>query len=470
MRSNLREFFSAGSRLLLSMIAAGALEGADKPSSKVENHDLPTQVISFVREKERYIRTLSQEYKLEFPAELSDFLAAARKGDGPEADALYTTLRDQYVGPFESKQEEKFAAVVVQSSLEIVLAIQELGGTDPKYAIALGQEIIRSIPRGSIYFGGTDAGRGIVTALSSSPANGDPFYTIAQSAVASGRYLTYLRAMFEGQIFTPTSADSQRAFQEYLADAQRRLEHDQKFPQEPRQIKPGEDVRKSGTGVQVSGQVAVTAINGAIVKAIFDQNADRQFFVEENYALEWMYPHLTPHGLIMKVNRKPFERIPAEIIRKDHQFWSEQQTKYLGEWLKPETSVKEVCRVAEKLFVARDYQGFSGEPGFLKNEPACRNYSKLRSAIAGVYAWRLKNSNDAGEQKQMADEANFAFRQAFAFCPYNPEVVFRFAALLTAAKRYDDALLIAELAEKLDVGSGNFGTLSKELRRLKAQP
>ena len=442
---------------------------ADKPSAP-RQPGVPPQVISFIREKERYIRTLAGEFKLEFPEELVEFLAAARKGDESQLDDLYAVLRDKYPAGSASGDEEKFGAVIWQSALEILLALQEFVRTDPKYALAMGRDIIQSMPRGSIYFGGTDAGRGIVTALSAAPANGDPVFTIAQSALASGRYLTCLRTMFEGQIFTPTSADSQRAFQEYLADAQRRLEHDQKFPQEPRQIKPGEDVRKTGNGVvQVSGQVAVTGINGAIVKAIFDQNSDRQFFVEENYALDWMYPHLTPHGLIMKLNRKPFERIPPEIVQKDRQFWSEQQARCLGKWLTPETPVKEVCRVAEKLFVAKDYQGFSGDQEFLKNERACRNYSRLRTSIGGIYAWRLKNSNDANEKKQMADEADFAFRQAFAFCPYSPEAVFRFAALLNSAKRYDDALLIVELAGKLDVGSANFTDAAKEIRRVKAQ-
>ena len=85
------------------------------------------------------------------------------------------------------------------------------------------------------------------------------------------------------EILTPSNEDSQRAFQEYLGDAQRRLDHDKKAPNEPRQIKPGEDVRVIDNRVQVSGQVAVMAINGLLTKVIFDKNPNHEFYVEESF-------------------------------------------------------------------------------------------------------------------------------------------------------------------------------------------
>jgi len=58
--------------------------------------------------------------------------------------------------------------------------------------------------------------------------------------------------MAAGFIF-PTDDESQTAFQDYLADAQARLKSGK--------LKPGEDVRIINDRVQVSGQVAVMAIN-----------------------------------------------------------------------------------------------------------------------------------------------------------------------------------------------------------------
>jgi hypothetical protein len=74
------------------------------------------------------------------------------------------------------------------------------------------------------------------------------------------------------EIITPTPEDSRTASTNTIYDAQRRLQHDADFPNEPRQIKPGEDVHLDGPGVQVSGQVAVMSINGLLTKVIFDKN------------------------------------------------------------------------------------------------------------------------------------------------------------------------------------------------------
>ena len=43
----------------------------------------------------------------------------------------------------------------------------------------------------------------------------------------------------------------------------------------------------------------------------------------------------------------------------------------------------------------------------------------------------------------MSKEAEFAYKQAFAFCPYSPEAVFRFVNLLIGHQQIDDALLVA---------------------------
>ena len=90
------------------------------------------------------------------------------------------------------------------------------------------------------------------------------------------------------EMYIATPEDSQRCFQEYLADAQRRLQLNQ--------LKPGEDVRVIDNRVQVSGQVAVMAINGLLTKVMFDANPKNEFYVEESFPLDWMYPHLTPSG------------------------------------------------------------------------------------------------------------------------------------------------------------------------------
>ncbi|MEI9962257.1 MAG: hypothetical protein WDM76_14325 [Limisphaerales bacterium] len=71
-----------------------------------------------------------------------------------------------------------------------------------------------------------------------------------------------------------------------MEDAQRRMQTGQ--------LRPGEDVHVENGRVQVSGQVAVMMINGLLCKVIFDHNPTNEFFVEESFPLEWMYPYETP--------------------------------------------------------------------------------------------------------------------------------------------------------------------------------
>lgn len=264
------------------------------------------------------------------------------------------------------------------------------------------------------------------------------------------------------EINIATVEDSSKSFTEYVEDARRRLDHDQRVPNEPKQIKPGEDVRyDEATGrIQVSGQVAVMSINGLLTKVMFDKNPDHDFYVEESFPLEWMYPHLTPSGIIMKINRQPLPEMTQEIVDRDHRFWSKYSERLIGNWIDYDTSVSNICRVAEQVYVKRNYQGLKvdgkdvlPDSRFVRDDDAQKAFSKLRSAIAGVYFWRINEAGRRGnlaEQQRMIKECDFAFRQAFAFCPFSPEAVFRYTNLLISMGRIDDALLIARTFQKLD--------------------
>jgi tetratricopeptide (TPR) repeat protein len=231
------------------------------------------------------------------------------------------------------------------------------------------------------------------------------------------------------------------------------LQHDSQFPNEPRQIKPGEDVHSDGVHVQVSGQVAVMSINGLLTKVIFDKNPDHEFYEEESFPLDWMYPHLTPFGVIMKINREPLPEITQDIIDKDHAFWSQFSRRTIGNWITYDTSVKDICAWAEKVYLRHHFGGFTGDRNFVRDDDAQKAFSKLRSSIASsIYQWRSRaqNSHSPAEKERVTKEAEFAFKQAFAYCPYSPEAVFHFMDLLLSANRIDDALMVLKTCHKLD--------------------
>jgi thioredoxin-like negative regulator of GroEL len=68
----------------------------------------------------------------------------------------------------------------------------------------------------------------------------------------------------------------------------------------------------------------------------------------------------------------------------------------------------------------------------------------------------------------MLKEAEFAFKQAYAYCPYSPEAIFRYINLLITMGRVDEAILMATTSQKLDPFNAQIEGLIYELKRIKA--
>ena len=217
-------------------------------------------------------------------------------------------------------------------------------------------------------------------------------------------------------------------------------------------------------------------INGLLTKVIFDHNPKNEFFVEESFPLDWMYPYLTPFGIIMKINRQPLPSLTEDILNRDHQFWKQFSKRLTGDIIDYDTPLKQITDWIEKTYLRHDLNGFTGDRRFLHDDDAQKSFSKLRSSIGGIYAWRLgplsppeyRPKNDA-EYQRLLKETDFAFRQAFAFCPYSPEAVFRYAQLLLQLRRFDDAFLVAETCLKLDPYNGQVRGLLESIRSYKKQ-
>jgi tetratricopeptide (TPR) repeat protein len=271
------------------------------------------------------------------------------------------------------------------------------------------------------------------------------------------------------EIYIPSPDDSQRCFQDYMEDVQHRMPLGQ--------MMPGEDVHVDSSGrMQVSGQVAVMMINGLLCKVIFDHNPNNEFFIEESFPLPWMYPYETPFSIIMKINRNPLRELPDDVFKRDHAFWSKYSDRLIGNWITYDTSVKEIVDFIEKVYLRHNYAGFKGDLKFVRDDQAQKAFSKLRSSQAGVYAWRLgpqcpeeyRQKTPAGTQA-LVREADFACKQAFAFCPYSPEAVIRYVNFLLQYGRIDDALLVAQTCHQLDPYNPQGTTLVKQLEDIKNQ-
>jgi tetratricopeptide (TPR) repeat protein len=255
----------------------------------------------------------------------------------------------------------------------------------------------------AIFFGGTDPGRFSPTYMIYSARVREDIYLITQNALADNTFMNVNRDLYGDQIWIPAIQDSARTFMIYIDEVK------------SGKRQPHAEIQITGTRVQVSGVLGVMEMNALLAKMIFDRNNYKHdFYVEESYAIIWMYPHLTPHGLIMKINRDP---TPFEADRKiainDLDFW---------DW-----------------YTRR----LHSNPKFLRDVAARRTFSKLRSSIGGLYANRRQFGN-----------AERAFREAAFLYPLSPDSTFRLVRkALLPMDRFDECIWHLNEYAKKDPGN-----------------
>ncbi len=442
---NIRPDMNRRQFLQTTALAASALPfvgTAAGPLRNLEPSSISDQLKRFAAEKRAQAIAAAQAEAREMLPEFKVLFDAAEKGDWPTLKNIWQELLKQS-SPFQIRGPSHWRAQGIQSKIvqEVYGAFENIMGDGGGYAIAFGRDIIGSIPPGSIYFGGTDPGRFVITALCKSQVNGDPFFTLTQNALADRSYLQYVRSMYGARIYVPTGKDVERVFGQYLADAEHRRKENK--------LRPGEEVREIDGALHVSGQVAVMSIHGLLAKLIIDKNADRESYVEESFPLEWMYPYLSPHGLILKINRQPLAELSEELVRRDREYWTRHIRAMIGDWLH-DGSAGDVVAFIEAVHVNHDLSCFRGDPRFIQNDAAQKSFSKLRSSIAGIYAWRGLNAGSAVEKKRMLAEADHAFRQAIALCPRSLDALFLYTSLLACQGRTEAALPLVETALKLE--------------------
>ena len=191
-------------------------------------------------------------------------------------------------------------------------------------------------------------------------------------------------------------------------------------------------------------------INSYVTKAMFDANPDHEFYVEESYPMDWMYPYLTPFGIIMQVNRQPLE-----LTRGD----DEARPRFLEPVFRPAGGKLDYLRhdgqgtvrfCGEGLFAARlqRIQGRSGSSSGTRTRrkafPSCaRPLGRAFTSGAPTTA-KIRR-----QRARLEKEAEFAFKQSFAYCPYS-EGASKYAQLLLETGRTEEALLVLKTFQKLD--------------------
>ena len=401
----------------------------------------------FIADKRRQAEAFDKELKLKTAKEVWDFFDAASAGDRKKAAQLREVL-----GSLDS---------IWQIVNEVNYAVQQLAPPENRFARRFGEEILSAVAANAIYLGGTEAGRYIPTALSESHIEGRPFFTLTQHHFASRPYLQYALAMYGAKINIPSIDDLEKQEEENRADARRRWEHDQANPGGPRQLKPGEDVHIVDGRVQVAGHMAVLQVSARIAKLLFERNPNREFYVEESFPFDWMYPHLIAAGSIMKLNRAPVDGISVEAMEKDREYWTGLCREFLGLVVTPKTTIGEVKNFVTRVDLDKKLQGT--DAAFVGNDQMRKAFSKLRSSQGGLYAWRLAKVKN---HPQLQIQAEIAFKQAWALYPKSPEALFRYVNLLLYTNRIEEALLLVTTSQKLDPDNPSLRDLTGELGKM----
>ena len=251
----------------------------------------------------------------------------------------------------------------------------------------------------------------------------------------------------EKEIYIPTQEDLGYAYQEYYKDFNRRAASGKLSDGEKQSLVVDPETQQI---LQVSGPIAVMGINAVLSRIIFEANPSHEFYVEESYPLEWMYPHLEPFGTILKLNREPLEGITDEMIEKDRAFWKAYSERLVGDWIDVNTSVPDVCKFVKRVYKERNYQGFKGDPAFVRDSVAQQSFSKLRCAVAGVYEYWMRKATTPQQQQKMIQEASLAYLQAYAFSPASGETLYDFVNLLASLGFIGDAKLLVETSKEFD--------------------
>jgi hypothetical protein len=275
------------------------------------------KVSQFARGRQELVEAMAKQFNVPVPEEVNRFFAAAQAGRWEETTNLFAALKKLRMSNERPPGLEKLWPAI----METYGVAEQAHDWPAQQLLDYGNTVLDSLRPGMVYVGGTDAGRFIPTLLTDT-AESEPHIVLTQNALADGTYLEYLKFRYGERLNPLTAADSQNAFSTYVADAQKRLQHDQQFPNESKQVRPGEDIRVSDNRVQVSGQVAVMAINEQLLQALLQKNPDRSFALEESFPLKSLYAGATTLGPITELHASdPATALTPERAAQSLDYW-----------------------------------------------------------------------------------------------------------------------------------------------------
>lgn len=407
------------------IVAAGSTEAARPASAPIAHPDLRTnsrprivssapspkaeeivanKLAQFARSRRELAHALARRRGIAVPDEVERFFTAVESGNWDAIEAAFLSLEggDSSGSPNSGRSPEVNALwPAIHDAYGVAEQVHEWPA---QQLLDYGNAILGSLRPGMVYVGGTDNGRWIPELLNDT-AGGESHIIITQNALADLSYLDYVNLQYGERFQALTGEDGQRAFADYSSDAARRAAHDRDFPEEPKQLRPGEQVTIGDDGrVSVGGQVAVMAINAKLLETLRAKNPELSFAVQESSPLDGTYPDALPLGPLMELGARA----------DDNTFTPERAEETSAYWQ----------QAAGEIFA---------DPATAGSPAALKSYSHDAVSAGNLLA--------AHGHTAQAEET---YRLARQLWPANPEPVGQLASLFQRAGRPEDARRMLE--------------------------
>jgi hypothetical protein len=297
------------------------LAKGDTTSSKTAEEIVAVKLKAFSQLRRETMRAMAKHKNVAVPELVERFFDAVDSGDWAQIKAAFDAINggegNAGHGPKRTPEVQALWAPIIDT----YGVAEQVHLWPAQKLLDYGNAILDQLRPGMVYVGGTDEGRWVPTLLNET-ADGDKHIVLTQNGLADGTYLEYLRFLYSDRLAALNSSESERAFKDYMADATRRLEHDEKFPDEPKQIRPGEQIQRVDNRVTVSGQVAVMDINERLLKMLMEKNPELPFALQESFPLKGTYAGAAPLGPIMELQAQDRSGLTPERAAESVAYWN----------------------------------------------------------------------------------------------------------------------------------------------------
>lgn len=371
----------------------------------------------FAHSRREVLYAIARKLNATVPPEIEQFFNVAEAGNWEQLEAIFNKLQsERKLQPHAAELDQLWAPILATFN-----SFEQVHLWPPQEYLDYGNAILNSLRPGMVYVGGTDPGRGIPELLSDT-ADGEKHIVITQNGLADTTYLDYLRFQYGDNLRLPSPDDALSARADYIADYQKRLAHDQQFPNEPKQVLPGE---RAGSPSDFGdwSSTSIMAVNERLMQMILQANPDVPFGLEESFQLKSTYAEASSLGPIMELRGQNDQNpLTAETAAQAIAYWQ---------------------NTAQQL---------QSDPAAADSPEWLKAYGKMADAQANLFV--SHGLTDAAEQ---------AFQVSLQISPGMPESVFGYVQLLVDQNRLQDALAVAQSAAQVYPDNQQFQNLVTHL-------